>query len=72
MPFMLYIVEYKLLLLYISLSKLSEFLFGNALHFHHFSKKDLSDCPVDAIHMAVSFLYSYVDINLKILKCTVK
>jgi hypothetical protein len=31
-------------------------------------KKELSDCPVDAIRMAVSFLYSYVDINLKILK----
>jgi hypothetical protein len=34
--------------------------------FHHFIKKELSDCPVNAIHMAVNFLYSYyVDINLK-------
>jgi hypothetical protein len=28
-----------------------------ALHFHHFIKKELSDYPVDAIRMAVSFLY---------------
>jgi hypothetical protein len=41
-----------------------------ALHFHHFIRKELSDCPVDAIRMAVSFLYIYVDINLKILKYT--
>jgi hypothetical protein len=32
-----------------------------ALHFHRFIKKYLSDCPVDAIRMAVSFPYSYVD-----------
>jgi hypothetical protein len=44
----------------------------SALHFHHFMKQELSDCPVDAIRMAVSFLYRYVDINFKILKCTVK
>jgi hypothetical protein len=37
------------------------------LYFHHFIKKELSDYPVVAIRMAVSFLYSYVDINLKIL-----
>jgi hypothetical protein len=40
--------------------------------FHHFLKKELSNYPVDAIRMAVSFLYSYVDINLKILKCSMK
>jgi hypothetical protein len=43
-----------------------------ALHFHPFHKKDLSDNPVDAIRMAVNFLYSYGDINLKTLKGTVK
>jgi hypothetical protein len=40
--------------------------------FHHFIKKELSDYPVNAIRIAVSFLYSYVDINLNILKCIVK
>jgi hypothetical protein len=39
-----------------------------ALHFHHFIKKELSDYPVNPSRMAVSFLYSYVHINLKILK----
>jgi hypothetical protein len=54
-------------------SKLSKFLFGNAcITISPFHKKELSDCPVEAIRMAVSFLCSYVDINLKILKCTVK
>jgi hypothetical protein len=53
--------------------KLFEFLFGNACFtLSPFHKKELSDCPVDAIRMAVNFLYSYVIINLKIDKCTVK
>jgi hypothetical protein len=46
--------------------KLSEFLFGNAYNTHThspFHKKELSDCPVDANRMAVSFLYKYVDIT---------
>jgi hypothetical protein len=61
--------------MYIFHNKLSEFLFGNAslaLHFMRFIKKELSDFPVVAIRIAVNFLYSYVDINLKILKCTTK
>jgi hypothetical protein len=58
-------------MLYIFHTKLTEFLFGNALYFHHFMKKKLSDYPADTMRMAVSFLYSYIDINLKILKCTV-
>jgi hypothetical protein len=29
-----------------------------------FIRKELSDYPVDVIRMAVSFIYSYVDINL--------
>jgi hypothetical protein len=47
--------------------KISEFLFGNTcISLSAFPKKrDLSDCPVDAIRMAVSFLYGYADINLK-------
>jgi hypothetical protein len=45
-----------------------------ASHFHYFIQKELftiqkelSDCPVDAIRLVVSFPYSYVEINLKIL-----
>jgi hypothetical protein len=60
------ISKYKLKLVACSLIK------NKNLYFHHFIKKELSDYPVEAIHMAVSFLYRYVDINLKILKCTVK
>jgi hypothetical protein len=56
-------------LLYIFHSKLSECLFGNTcITLTAFHKKNLSVCPVDAILMAVDFLYSYVDINLKNLK----
>jgi hypothetical protein len=42
------------------------------LQFHYLIKKELSDFPEDSIRLAVSFLYGYVNINIKILKCTVK
>jgi hypothetical protein len=58
---------------YIFNSKLSKFLFGNApiILSPFYKKKELSDYPADAIRMDVSFLYSSVDINFKILKCKV-
>jgi hypothetical protein len=43
----------------------SEFFPGNACI-------ELLDNQVDEIRITVSFSYSYVDINLKLLKCTVK
>jgi hypothetical protein len=85
-PSMMYIVEYKLKLVACYLINHKKFncstffivnyqnfcLATLALYFQHFIKKELSDYPVDAIRMAVCFLYSYIDINLKILKCPVK
>jgi hypothetical protein len=42
-------------------------------HLHSILSAYLTDCPVDAVRMALSILHSYyVDINFKILKCTTK